>query len=174
LKVLLFPLLYKGGEEDILGRWVGLRGIEDIIKTKRPVGEAVTGAVFEYLERAGFDVSMAPAGLVPDEFDINAIKGPSPDLLLQGSIDKFTIKGVSRFGYTEIKSELRLRLIIENLKDSSILTVNILSSSEPNTVVSFAPEIFGTTVNEALAEAIEKIFAKTVLNEGVLRQAPEL
>jgi hypothetical protein len=173
LRVLLFPLEYKGQKGDELGSWLGFRGKEDIIKSTLPVGEAVTAVIFEYLKRAGFDVSMAPLGLPPERFDTGAHKGPVPDFLLHGSIDKFTVEAKSFFGYTEIKSELWLKLLITNVKDSSILTFNITSSSGPKTVVSLDQEIFGSTVNETLSEAIESIFTKTVVKEGVLRQATE-
>ena len=148
----------------IIGKWVGLRGAEDTIKSSRPVGEAVTEAIFDYLEKVGFNVSMAKAGTSFREFT-----STPPDFVMRVGIEKLKIRATSTVGYTTIETELKLRLKIKNVKDGSILTVNIESTSEPRTVVSFDPDVFAETVNTVVADALERIFSGLVLEEGVLR-----
>ncbi|HXI09995.1 MAG TPA: hypothetical protein VNK06_04250, partial [Thermodesulfobacteriota bacterium] len=60
LKVALVPFEASAGVTDTLGKWVGFRGREDVLKASGPPAGAVTKAVFDYMKKAGLDVVMAP------------------------------------------------------------------------------------------------------------------
>ena len=164
LEVVLIPFEKAGGVKDVFGRWVGLRGKEDKLRSSKPVEDAVTDALAAYLKKVGFDVTMAPRGTDPESYT-----SVPPDIVMHGTVEAFSTEAESVLGSTKIKTEVRLRVLIVNVRDGSRLTVNVEGSSEPVTVVSFDPDVFRDTVNEVLSEAVERIFSGTVLEEGVLR-----
>jgi hypothetical protein len=125
----------------------------------------------DYLVKAGFDVTRAPAGMEPEGFEVGASGGPAPDVLISGSVPMFSARAESHVGFTRVETEIRLKLKLHNVKDSSVVTSNVLSTSEPRTVVTFDKKVFDTTGNEALSDAIENVFVDIELREGVLRQS---
>lgn len=164
LKVALIPFQKEDGVKDVFGKWVGLRGKEDLFASTLPLDEAVTLATYEYLKKAGFDVELAPKGSNLDSFAT-----APPDLAIGGDVQRFDIDAVSHFGSTQIKSNFKLKVLIKNVKDGSVLTVNIEGSSDPKTVVTFDRGIFKNTVTGVLSESIERIFSNTVLRDGFVR-----
>ncbi len=164
LNVVLIPFEKAGGVDDTFGRWVGLRGKEDKLRSSKPVEDAVTDAVEAYLKKVGFNVTRAPRGTDPASYT-----SVPPDIVISGKVTDFSTEAQSGFGSTKIKTDIRLRVFINNVRDSSRLTVNIEGSSEPKTVVSFDSNVFRNTVNDVLSQAVERIFSNTKLENGVLR-----
>ncbi len=164
LKVVLIPFEKGKGVKDTIGKWVGIRGKEDTLKTSKPIDESVTKAVFEYLNRVGFNVSTASRGASLDDF-----KTPPPDFVIHGVVETFETEASSTIGATSVKTRISLKVRIKNVKDGSLLTINIDGDSEPRTVVAFDPDIFENTVNDVLSETVERIFTNTVLEDGILK-----
>ncbi len=164
MKILLLPFEKGPGVSDDFGKWTGLRGKEDIIKSAVPVDEAVTNAVYAYLKKAGFDVTLAPKGTTM-ESQIT----PAPDAIIGGTVQRISTMAKSSFGSTEIKNDLTLNVVLKNIKDNSIITENIEGTSEPKTVVAFDQEAFKNAMDGVLSESVERIFTNVILKDGLLR-----
>lgn len=167
LKVALVPFKAAHGVTETLGKWVGLRGREDLLKTSAPPEEAVTRAAFDYMKKAGLDVVMAPAGSSFESYSEG-----SPDLVMGGTVERLSMDAVSKFGSTGVTASFKLKVLLRNVRDSSLLTVNIEGASEPRTFVTFDSGVFKETVNGVVSESVEKIFRNTVIKDGLLRPAP--
>ena len=152
--------------KDEFGQWVEPRGKEDILRSSRPVNEAITDAAYEYLKRAGFNVTLAPGEVGPD-----AVFTPAPDLIIYGTVDEFATDAVSTADSTEITVNLKMKIMIKNTKDDSVLTVAIENVAEPMKLVVFNHDILRDTINDTLTASIERMFANTVLKDGLLRPA---
>lgn len=167
VKVALVPFKASGGVNDTLGKWVGFRGREDTLKASAPPEEAVTEAAFDYMRKAGLDVMLAPAGA-----SVESYSEGSPDLVMGGTIEELKMAAVSKFGSTAVTASFRMKVLLRNVKDSSLLTVNVEGASEPRTIVAFDSKVFKETVNGVVSESVEKIFKNTVIKDGLLRPAP--
>ena len=166
LKVALIPFEASAGVTDTLGKWVGFRGREDVLKASGPPAGAVTKAVFDYMKKAGFDVVMAPAGSRVESYSEG-----SPDLVMGGAVEALGMNAASKFGSTSITASFRMKVFLRNVKDSSLLTVNVEGDSEPRTVVAFDSGVFKETVNGVISESVEKIFKGLTIKDGLLRPA---
>jgi len=164
MKILLLPFKKGPGVSDDFGKWTGLRGKEDVIKSAVPVDEAVTNAVYAYLKKAGFDVTLAPKDATMESKAITAA-----DAVIGGTVQRISTVAKSSFGSTEIKNGLTLNVVIKNVKDGSTVTENIEGTSEPKTVVAFDQEAFKNGMDGVLSESVEKIFTNVILKDGLLR-----
>ena len=109
MKILLIPFKKGSGVSDDFGKWTGLTGKEDVIKSSTPVDEAVTNAVYAYLKKAGFDVTLAPKGTTMD-----SSVTPAPDVVIGGTIQRISTVAESSFGSTTIKNDLALQVSLKN------------------------------------------------------------
>ncbi len=164
MKILLLPFEKGPGVSDDFGRWTGFRGKEDVIKSAAPVDEAVTNAVYAYLKKAGFDVTLAPKGTT-----MKSQITPAMDAVIGGTVQRISTVAKSSFGSTEIKNDLTLNVVLKNVKDGSIVTENIEGTSEPKTVVAFDQEAFKNGMDGVLSESVERIFTNVILKDGFLR-----
>lgn len=164
MKILLLPFEKGPGVSDDFGKWTGFRGKEDIIKSAAPVDDAVTNAVFAYLKKAGFDVTLALKGTTMESRPSTA-----PDVVIGGTVQRISTMAKSGFGSTEIKNDLTLNVILKNVKDGSLVTENIDGTSEPKTIVAFDREAFKNAMDNVLSESVERIFTNVVLKDGLLR-----
>ncbi len=163
MKILLLPFEKGPGVSDDFGKWTGLRGKEDIIKSALPVDEAVTNAAYAYLKKAGFDVTLAPKGTT-----MESRITPAPDAVIGGTVQRISTVANSSFGSTEIKNDLTLNIVLKNVKDGSIVTENIEGTSEPKTVVAFDQDAFKNGMDGVLSESVERIFTNVILKDGLL------
>jgi hypothetical protein len=164
MKILLLPFEKGPGVNDDFGKWTGFRGKEDIIKSAAPVDESVTNAVYAYLKKAGFDVTLAPKGTT-----MEGKLTPAPDVVIGGTVQRISTMARSGFGSTEIKNDLNLNVVLKNVKDGSLITENIDGTSEPKTIVAFDQEAFKNDMDTVLSESVERIFTNVVLKDGLLR-----
>lgn len=163
-RVVLVPFEAAEGIDTALGAWVGVSGRKDTIVSSRPVGEAVTGAVRDYLEKTGFTVETAEPGTDPADYP-----SPPPDLVISGMVEGFEVYGSSQLGSTTIEATLVMRAFVRNVADGSTLTVTIEGAAEPKTVVAFDSGVFEDTATDVLSDAVERLFSSSVLRDGVLR-----
>jgi len=139
-----------------LGYRIHLGGATDLFKTDRaPVPQEVTSVVAEYLRLRGLDVRMFVGSERPP-------RGPdSPfDSIVEGTIEGLRVEARSYGAYTQINSRVKLTSRIYSPKQRATQTVSAETQAE-NKVVLFQVESVNQSINQALAEAIEKMYKDT-------------
>ena len=162
-KAVLIPLEDVRKETGI-GKWEKLFGDIDTVVTSKPVYEATSFALLEYLKKSGLDVSMTSRGVTPEEF-----MTIPPHFVIGGSIEQLKIDAASYTGWTQVKSSVRLKISITNVKEGSKFAIVIRSVSEPKAVVLFDQKVFEKTLNDALSDGFERIPASVSLEGEVLK-----
>ncbi|MBI5287201.1 MAG: hypothetical protein HY878_06385 [Deltaproteobacteria bacterium] len=163
LKAAVVPLEDDRPQKEI-GKWTGMTGKTDLFEPKGPVDETITKAIVEYLKKAGLDVATTEKGSLPAEF-----KTIPPHFIFSGRIEELRTEATSYLGYTQVRTRVRLKLDIKNVKDGSTLTMAIESLSEPKTVVAFSPRVFEDSLNDALSDGLDRILATLRLEGEVLK-----
>ncbi len=164
MKAAVIPFEDARGKKEI-GKWKGLRGRFDLFEAAKPVDETVTEAAAQYLKKSGLDVSIARKGSRPEGFQTIP-----PHFVISGKIEELFTEATSHFGYTQLKTTIRLKISIRNVKDGSSVTTVIESISEPKTVVTFNSKIFEKTINDALSDGLERIISDVNLEGEVFRR----
>jgi len=166
LKVALVPFNSSPTVSDTLGKWVGFRGKQDLLKTSAPPDAALTRAVYAYMQKAGFEVTLAPQGA-----SVQSYSEGSSDIVMGGTVEDLRMDALSKFGSTSLTASFKMKVLLKNSSDGSLLTVNVEGASEPRTVVAFDSGVFAETVNTMVSDSVEKIFKGLVVKDGVLRPA---
>ncbi|MBI5234490.1 MAG: hypothetical protein HY880_09060 [Deltaproteobacteria bacterium] len=165
LKIVIIPFEDERAVKDksSLGEWTRLNGTKDTFISTKPLQGAITNSLMEYLEKAGLDAEIA-ASKRPEDF-----KTPPPDLIIYGRVMSFNVNAVSSLGRTDIRSDIRLKVFIRNVKDGSVIATGVESRSEPKTVATLYRDVFKETLVGSLSDALEHIFRNIAVKDGVLK-----
>src|SRR3989338_8999200 len=121
-----------------------------------PAATAVTQAVVNALKIRGYQTETLKKGA-----NTEGIKQSPPHIVVSGKIEELNADAQSKFGYTDIKTVVRLRIKVYKVDDKNSFTINVQSQSEPR-VVFFNPSVMQKAVNDTLTDAIDHLITNQI------------
>ena len=155
IQIAVIPFDDERADKKGIGKRSRLTGQVDEFEIRPyPVTTAVTEALISALKIHGYQTKLLPRGT-----DETGITGVPPHIILSGKIEELRADAISKPGYTDIKTSIRLKVRVYRVDDKSSSTVTIQSQTEPR-VALFNPNVMQSAINEALTEAINKLVAQ--------------
>ena len=125
-----------------------------------PASAAVTDTLVNALRIKGYN-----AVVVSGDKDYAGItEGTSSHVVLSGRIEDLWAEAISKPAHTDIKTNVKLKVIIYRADDRSDRTITVQSQSDPQ-VVLFSPGILQNAINETLTEVINKLLQQLQLSQ---------
>lgn len=121
-----------------------------------PAATAVTQAVVNAIKIHGYQVETLKKGVNPE-----GIKQSPPHMVVSGKIEELNADAQSKFGYTDIKTVVRLKVKIYKVDDKNSFTINVQSQSE-SSVVFFNPPKMQKAVNNTLTDVIDNLITNQI------------
>ena len=143
-----------------IGKRARLTGRTDEFEARPyPASAAVTDTLVSALRIKGYN-----AVVVSGSKDYAGItEGTSIQMVLSGSVEELWAEAISKPAHTDIKTNVKLKVIIYRADDRSTRTITVQSQSDPQ-VVFFSTGILQNAINETLTEAINKLLATPLKN----------
>lgn len=121
-------------------------------------GDAVAGAVVDYLKARNWRAQLAKGGGA----------GTPGDVTVSGKLLNLAVDADSKFGRTVITVRAKMVVQAQNAADGSVVRMTLNGAGE-DTVVWFDPEDAEDLVNTVLTESFQKFLANTKVENGLLR-----
>ncbi|MBI5756218.1 MAG: hypothetical protein HZA12_04765 [Nitrospirae bacterium] len=155
LQIAVMPFDDQRADKKGIGKRSRLTGQVDEFEIRPyPASTAVTEALISALKIHGYQTKLLSRGT-----DETSITVAPPHIILSGKIEELRADAVSKPGYTDIKTSVRLKVRVYRVDDRSSSTMTIQSQTEPR-VALFNPNVMQSAINEALTEAINKLIAQ--------------
>ena len=119
-----------------------------------PAAAAVTDSLVSALRIKGYNAAVVSGS--KDYADIT--EGTSIQVVLSGSVEELWAEAISKPAYTNIKTNVSLKVNVYSVNDKSIRTLTVQSQAAPQ-VVLFSPGILQNAINDTLTDAINKLLA---------------
>lgn len=94
--------------------------------------------------------------------------GPSPDVMVSGTVVDLTLKAKSGVGFTDITTSERITLQATNVADGSTVHMT-LNGTGFDSVFWFTPDDAQVLINDVLTDSFAKILLDTIVANNVLR-----
>lgn len=121
-----------------------------------PAATAVTQAVVNALKIRGYQTETLKKGA-----NTEGIKQSPPHIVVSGKIEELNADAQSKFGYTAIKTMVRLKIKVYKVDDKNSFTINVQSQSESRAVF-FNPSEMQKAVNNTLTDAIDHLITNQI------------
>ncbi len=144
--------------EDLLmvGKRVKFRGEEVPVKAFVPLGLSVASAIKEYLFRAGYTVG----GNSPSwNGNVHSMDKSWGDIVVGGTVKELDITSTSGFSMVEYVANVKLDIIIGDIKKGEIVYTTTVESSTSVKDVRFSQKKMADALNSVLSSVIENVFS---------------
>ena len=121
-----------------------------------PVTDAVTQALVSAMKIRGYQTVVLQKGTTGE-----GVKQSPPHLIVSGKIEDLWADARSKLGYTDIKTNVRLKVKVYKVDEKNSYTINVQSQSEPR-VAFFNPSVMQKSVNDTLTDAINHLIANQI------------
>ena len=119
-----------------------------------PASAAVTDTLVSALRIKGYN----PVVVSGSKDYAGITEGTSIQVVLSGSVEELWAEAISKPAYTNIKTNVSLKVNVYSVNDKSIRTLTVQSQAAPQ-VVLFSPGILQNAINDTLTDAINKLLA---------------
>ena len=119
-----------------------------------PASAAVTDTLVSALRIKGYN----PVVVSGSKDYAGITEGTSIQVVLSGSVEELWAEAISKPAYTNIKTNVSLKVNVYSVNDKSIRTLTVQSQAAPK-VVLFSPGILQNAINDTLTDAINKLLA---------------
>lgn len=158
LRIAVIPFEDQRTNQAAIGRWQHYfeSTVDRIVPAEGSAAEQVTGFVAEYLKKAGFQVTRAPAG--------KTVSPDTADVALTGQIEEYWTEAVSRFGRTEIQAKNRLVIKVSNLADNTGM-VSTVGAEGTSKIFKFDISDLESLSSETLGETLARFLADVKIRD---------
>lgn len=160
LEIAIIPFEDVRKEKNTVGERRHLMGnVDEFDARPYPVTSAVTQTLVTALKIHGYKTGILQKGTDPERI----IQGP-PHIIISGNIEEFRANAVSKPGYTDVKTDVRLQVKVYKVDDRTSYTTTVQSQSEPR-VVFFNPSVMQKVINETLSDVVNRLIASKWQNK---------
>ncbi len=157
IQIAVVPFEDAREDKTIIGTRRRLMGRVDKFDARpSPAATAVTQAVVNALNIRGYQTETLKKGA-----NTEGIKQSPPHIVVSGKIEELNADAQSKFGYTDIKTVVRLKVKVYKVDDKNSFTINVQSQSEPR-VVFFNPSVMQKAVTDTLTDAIDHLITNQI------------
>ncbi len=152
----------RGLAPSVLGKRTVASGLENDLITKGTVADLVTARLKDAVKAHG----MAVKEVAPWDMTLEGMPAGGYDLLLGGEIESFWLDSVSVPFKTNVKTSVRLKIVVGEAAEKKIIRVIDVNSKIEEDVL-YSLEELNNMLSEALSSALEQIFKDDVLRKKI-------